>query len=55
MECESRRTTTVILKLDNDEASWLMNVMQNKLHSDETDYDKSMRERFFDNLLKTGI
>lgn len=48
----SRKTVSVTtLRLDDEEAQWLREQMQNPLHgqdyTDESAHDKDMRERFF--------
>ena len=48
MKASFSKIISVKLSLSYEEACWLRNVMQNKLHSGaESDEDKIMRERFF--------
>lgn len=49
----SRKTVSVTkLRLDDEEAKWLREQMQNPLHGqdleDESAHDRDMRQRFFD-------
>ena len=55
MECSSRAVIIVTIKLTNEEAVWLKSIMQNELHPNESARDRSMRERFWDELLRIGV
>ena len=57
MKCYKQQT--FILKLDNEEANWIKDNMQNPLHGEafeaESSYDKQMRNTIFNALTNARI
>ena len=50
MKAEFEKTYTITLVLEQDEADWLMGLMQNPMYEDESEKDKAMRYTFFNTL-----
>ena len=50
MKSDIKVETTTTLQLDEREAAWLRGIVQNPLCVTETEVDRGMRERFFNNL-----
>lgn len=47
----SKEITTIIhLELNEDEANWLKSLMQNPIWTNESDRDKDMRQKFWNNI-----
>ncbi len=47
MKSQIEQEVKIILTLNQEEAVWLKSLMQNKLHSDESQQDYEMRAKFF--------
>ena len=54
MEIKLETKATIELRLTEKEARWLIGIMQNPIHSDETNQDRDFRQMFF-NFIREAL